>query len=318
MIAPKPHSKFVNPSPRRLPRCRKVTVAAGYVCDEGVILCADTQETIPGYTKTDANKLLAFNTGPGNNAVFAGAGNNAVQIDEAAYSIARKIQEDWPIKDKRLHQSMKECLEELFPRHSYPRAEVEVQLLMAVQSDAGAALFRIADCNFSPVTKNACIGTGVILGNQLLQRHYDNSVLLSDAAVIAIYTLHHVKRWVDGCGGNTDIALVPHHGGKISYMPSTDVDKIEKYCDAYDDALKNLLVQIPRTPKNLKAFDQYIQIAKNQLSMARLAFQDYEDSMREIAAQLGMSYEQFMNAPKAEDFFEYPKRSASHSSEDQP
>jgi 20S proteasome alpha/beta subunit len=46
--------------PKRLPRNRKLTIAAGFVCVDGVILCADTQETISGYTKNETEKIRLF------------------------------------------------------------------------------------------------------------------------------------------------------------------------------------------------------------------------------------------------------------------
>src|ERR1700722_7493702 len=98
---------------------RHVTVAAGYHCDDGVVLCADTQETIPGYTKTDANKLIAFPS-DSLNLVFAGAGNNAVQIDETTYEIAAQIQEKCPAGGADLKVVLRECLHSLFPLPHYP------------------------------------------------------------------------------------------------------------------------------------------------------------------------------------------------------
>jgi len=281
------------PKPRctlRLERLRKMTVAAGYVCNEGVVLCADTQESIPGYTKTAANKLMAFQFDKVT-LVFAGAGNNAVQVDETVYEIARNIEEAAQ-NGVQLRKALRKCLGELFPREHYPRpGGHEVDILMAVQSNTGIELLRIADCNVAPVAKMVCIGSGVVLGAQLLERHYNRKVSLFDAALISLYVLYHVKQWVDGCGGKTDIAIISKADGKMSFMPTDEVEKIEKYCGAYDDAIKGLLTATPRHPKDRAAFDAQVEAAKQRLVSARTAFQDWEDVMREVATQLGKSYE---------------------------
>jgi hypothetical protein len=64
MLLLKCEPSFVRKKPIRLPRSVRMTIAAGFVCKDGVILCADTQETIPGYTKTDAQKLRSFECDP--------------------------------------------------------------------------------------------------------------------------------------------------------------------------------------------------------------------------------------------------------------
>src|SRR5271157_3648330 len=143
---------LLRPKPKRLPRVRRMTIAAGYVCNSGIVLCADTQETIPGFTKTNANKLIAFPC-PTVTLVFAGAGDNATQIDETAYEIAARVIADSPSDGAALRKCFRESLEELFPKAHYPRAHgnVEVDMLMAVKANNHADLYRIADCSIAPV-----------------------------------------------------------------------------------------------------------------------------------------------------------------------
>jgi hypothetical protein len=165
---------------------------------------------------------------------------------------------------------------------------------MAVQSGQDVSLHRILDCNFARVRNWSCIGSGLILGNRLLQHYYNWNTPLFEAAIISIYVLHRVKKSIDGCGGNTDIALIPKVGSRMSYLPSEDVAKMEKYCEAYDQSLKGLLTTVPRHAKNRRAFDADVQSAIDGLLMARTAFQDFEDTMREVAAHLGRNYDEMM------------------------
>jgi 20S proteasome alpha/beta subunit len=282
-----------------------MTIAAGYVCDSGIVLCADTQETIPGYTKNQGKKLLTFQC-PGINLVFAGAGNNATQIDETAYEVAAQIIADEPKTGLEFRKSLRASLKELFPKEHYPRAGgAEVDMLMAVKWKGDASLFRIADCSVAPVTNKVAVGTGVVLALQLLERHYDRTVQIGEAAIICTYVLYHVKNWVDGCGGNTEVALIPKAGDSVAIMPSTEIEKFEQYAQAYDDSLKGLLLAAPRTPNNLPQFNQYLDRARHDLHIARSRFQEWEDTMREVAAHLGMDYEQMMRDAEAgaEAFF---------------
>ena len=313
MIAPRPFR--VHPKPVR--RLRKMTIAAGYVCDSGIVICADTQETIPGYTKNSTHKLMSFQTAD-LNLVFAGSGNNATQIDEATQEIAVKMSVNRPKGENEFRKSLREVLEELFPKAHYPRGGgTEVEILMAVKGNGMEQLYKISDCNVAPVRERAAVGSGVVLALQLLERHYDPSVQINEAAIICIYALHHVKKWVDGCGGNTELIVIPRFG-QVTSMPSSQIQEIEKYCEAYDDAVKNLLIQIPRTPHSLELFDAYILEAKNKLALARLSFQEFEQSMREFAAHMGIPYEDMMRDANESLAKIGIKPSTSHNSEDQP
>jgi hypothetical protein len=178
---------------------------------------------------------------------------------------------------------------------------------MAVQSGQDVSLWRIIDCNFARVRNWSCVGVGGILGNQLLQHYYNWEVSLFEAAIISIYVLYRVKKSTDGCGGNTDIALIPKIGNRMSYMPSEEVAKMEKYCEAHDQALRRLLTAVPIHPKNKPAFENEIREATNGLMVARAAFQEWEDVMREVAIHLGRDYEEMMK--EAEDGAEEIMRS---------
>ena len=52
MMAPRP----LYPKPSRPPRRKAVTIIAGFRSDEGIVICADTQETVEG-TKRNVPKL---------------------------------------------------------------------------------------------------------------------------------------------------------------------------------------------------------------------------------------------------------------------
>src|SRR5262245_23262059 len=108
------------PKPKRLPERKAVTIVGGFRCDEGIVLCADTQETIQG-TRTHTPKLrleprrdFYGNGGEGKDdlmVAFAGAGDGpfidklvdrawedvqlATNIDDAAKSIEGSIKKTY-------------------------------------------------------------------------------------------------------------------------------------------------------------------------------------------------------------------------------
>jgi 20S proteasome alpha/beta subunit len=57
MISPFPKPRIFRPKPRRLQKRRAVTIVAGFKTIDGIVLCADTQETIGGISKRNVPKL---------------------------------------------------------------------------------------------------------------------------------------------------------------------------------------------------------------------------------------------------------------------
>src|SRR5260370_31797210 len=58
-MIPRPLPKYIpRQKPERLPKRRAVTIVAGFRFNTGIILCADTQETIQNYSKTWTPKLV--------------------------------------------------------------------------------------------------------------------------------------------------------------------------------------------------------------------------------------------------------------------
>src|SRR5437660_5043389 len=81
LISPWPTPRPVPcPKPKRLPARNKVAIAAGFVCMDGMILCADTQETITGYTKNSTEKIAKWED---DNFTLAVAGSGDSEIVQA-------------------------------------------------------------------------------------------------------------------------------------------------------------------------------------------------------------------------------------------
>ncbi len=65
------------PKPERLRKRRHVTIAIGILCSDGIILCADSQESVDEYSKISRPKVFELNLlDDGVKAVLAGAGNS--------------------------------------------------------------------------------------------------------------------------------------------------------------------------------------------------------------------------------------------------
>ena len=76
---PQPFQPYPRPPFKRLPRSKYVTIAAGFHCIEGIVLCADTQETVDNYIKRNVPKIAVRPQWTDDKSiprvVFAGAGD---------------------------------------------------------------------------------------------------------------------------------------------------------------------------------------------------------------------------------------------------
>src|SRR5208283_1868618 len=69
---------FPHPQPRPLPRSkltgRRMTIAVGFQCDEGIVLCADTEQTAEPFKQRTRKVVLTSDPEGKHLVAFAGAG----------------------------------------------------------------------------------------------------------------------------------------------------------------------------------------------------------------------------------------------------
>lgn len=259
-MMPKPLPRFVSPKYMRLPRRRKVTIAAGFSCVDGIVLCADTQETIQGYTKTKTEKMNVLYADRCR-VVITGSGDSEIvgTISQRLMSAAiSEFDEDRWYEEDEVRGVMEDVLLEFFRRHLLPYPQIErpfIELLIAVRCSRNRFLYKASGNTLRDLdpartgsSGASAIGSGCLFANSLIERIYSPFLELDDLVTIACYILYQAKRWVDGCGGNTDIYVMTKEGDLG--IRSHDIEAMEKmfaHCDEnYDHLLAYSLN--PNTP----------------------------------------------------------------------
>ena len=135
---PFPHPRsFSSRRPQRLPRSKRLTIAAGFPCKDGLVMCADTQEIIPGYVKTDTEKMRVIE-GTQFNMVFAGAGD-ADLIDMTVQEMEIALTVDKASAEWEIRKSLKTALLDVFNNHILPDTDIlpedRPEMLIALQYD---------------------------------------------------------------------------------------------------------------------------------------------------------------------------------------
>ena len=259
----RPKLVFTKPILSRLPERKYVTIAAGFPCKTGLVICADTQETIAGYVKTDTEKIKLFQAADKKyNVVFTGAGNGDL-IDTAINEMTEALSAEKPEGLVRIAILLKKTMLKLFqdciqPYASFPNDDrPSVTMLIGVQSPRSTALYKAAGTSFSPLHEAECIGYGIALGKSLIKQLFKPEMTIDEAALAALYVLHEAKRWVDGCGGNSDILLLTHDG-QILRMGTEWIISLERHFDEFNQHLTPLRIACADRHKEHDDFDKIL------------------------------------------------------------
>jgi len=258
-----------------------VTIAAGFCCQDGIVLCADTQETIPGYLKSSTQKLFRYELDH-LTASFTGSGDSILidmEVQEIVEAFALKKVSDW-------HQAkneIKSVLAEIFKKRISPYAAFKeeprpnAQLLIALQFDDSALLFRTTGTFVKYVTGAECVGVGDILFYALRDRLYHETYTLAQTSRLAIHILNRVKQNTDGCGGNTDMLLLRSTGRKLAGIPTDDIADLETKFDGFDDAVKKLLLTFPDSTISQDDFEKLIAQFRLDLLSLRSSLLNFDE-----------------------------------------
>jgi 20S proteasome alpha/beta subunit len=213
-----------------------MTIAAAFPCKDGLILCADTQETIPGFVKTDTEKMHTI-VRDTYSLVFTGAGDGPL-VEMTIQEMRDALLRDNPHGEWEIRKTLKTALLDVFNNQIAPDSALLPQqrpdLLIGLQYEAATLLYRAVGTTLYRVYSPECVGSGIILAKSLTAKLFSHDMTLVSASLVAVYILRQAKRWVDGCGGNSDILLLSDWDRRITRIPTSKVEELEKHFDDFD------------------------------------------------------------------------------------
>jgi hypothetical protein len=279
MIHSRPHpSAYPKPKPERLPRRKTVTIAAGLKCLDGIVICADSEETISESAKRQVIKLeLRPATFPDQDdpvAIFTGAGDS-VFIDEVInemWSAAVKTSEKELDKvvqamqtaNRLYHRKIWKIYPPLYSTSDLPDAD----LLFAVWAKDGYGLYEARSVKFRPVKDFATIGCGESLAHYICDPAHKSIARTVKAVTLAIYMLAKVKDHVPGCGGDSRIAILTHTGG-TNMLDTFKTDKIAQHLSLAEGLVNNILLTSADLNVKDEGFKAAVDYYENELITLR-------------------------------------------------
>jgi len=225
-----------------------MTIALGIICDTGIVVAADTEESIPGLMKREQEKIQVLLTRygatlyppggvadvtirfhsdvrspktnpPETDIAVAGAGSSGY-IDALIPRLTSVFQQnEWVTDDIELRTRTEIVIRRFYKEHiipfaAYPPGErPEVEMLLAYQR---AGIRRILVSEKTAVRsvqqgEVVAVGAGAFFAKMLLRPfHLSRGLDLRTAQLLAAYTVFRVKEFIDGCGKYTSMAMIPY------------------------------------------------------------------------------------------------------------
>lgn len=224
-----------------------MTIAAGFVASDGIVLCADTLYT-DGQTKEYRDKIFSWE-GLRTFVGFAVAGHA---------TIGRMVVDD--CRDaldglRRKGLSMSSILATIRPiiKRTYEqyvdtrpleeRAASDFWLLIAISTQAEKfRLYSSVRASLSRIDTFECVGIGRQLGRYIIDPTYHQGMTVDEVALLGVHALASAKERVDGVGGRSQFVAVKD--GFVSPIAPHNFDDADDYILEYRGMTARLLLDI--------------------------------------------------------------------------
>lgn len=226
-----------------------MTIAAGFHCKDGVLLCADTEHSAYALSFHE-NKIFKIETAQ-LKALFSFTGS--MHLAHAAIQKCIHKLKVAKLGTIKTHYDVALIVEQIVnaeyrkhvtatPDHN---TEPAYQLLLAAWCDAseGAAIYSTWHGVIEQAPRYACVGAGLVVGHYLLGPVFTTGMDLDNARILAICTVSAAKEHVDGVGGKTNLLSISH-SGVVTPHEWLDVQPVERVLKTYDINVRYLLFDL--------------------------------------------------------------------------
>lgn len=232
-----------------------MTLIAALPCETGLVICADSQETVGDY-KVSVNKVTPVRCGRWI-VVFGGAGNDSALIDglEDAVRMALSAVDQSPF------DAVKSAVAEFhrveIALHPGDAATKRLEALVCVKDgrddQALPCLFHISGPVVRTVDDSLLIGWDAALYRSVLNRLYRRDMSLSQAVALAIHVFLLAKDTCTWIGGDTRLTVIVSHGA--IQEDTQDTSDIERRLADVNKRLDEILLACPDLTEHPAALD---------------------------------------------------------------
>ena len=203
-----------------------MTIAAGYVASDGVLICADTEhaDDVAKYKKPKAFKLKQH-------LIVTGAGNSHL-LKVATDRLFRTLAQP-PADANAALDIVGDVIYELHERHIFNRYDAAshlrptLSLIVAVRcADGKLTLIKTQDDSAAFGGAYASAGSGSHLFEYWASHFFDRQLDTEAASYLLLFVLREVKHHVPGCGGDSHVWVLNQDTDRWSKSGLVDEDVI--------------------------------------------------------------------------------------------
>jgi len=265
-----------------------MTIAIGLLCNEGLVIAADTEEVLGGFIKTSTEKMRAVEKNE-YKLIITGAGESDF-IDCFCDELEETLDENEPKDIKAIYKILRATQLQYFRNHLSPYSSFpsddrpSLDLLIGLHIKVGGSvpgstlfrtvLFKAIGTVVKRIHKAECVGTGVVLARSLMDQFFDPGLNLNQTGILAAYILRQAKRWGQYCGGNSDITILSNSEKKTSGMPADTIKSLERHFDEFAVALKPVLINCADFSFDHKRFKEILEKFQSDMDVQQLKFFD--------------------------------------------
>jgi hypothetical protein len=253
------------PSPRRdelWVRRRRVTIAAGFRCRNGIVLCTDSEMTYQEALKVNESKMLHYTSSDSPfHFIMTGAGDWDY-VQATFQKVVDRLEGDKGKGTLRLQDALEDTLVEMYGTHiplaPEPRPDLSVLVAAFTPEEPQPVLIKSANTLVIGSIKFECIGIGAVLARYLADSFYADSLSLSQGVSLATYILRIAKNYVPKCGGQTSIATFSD-SAEINFDFDAQVAALESYFSSVESEIGSILFQCPDEDLSDAQFNESLQ-----------------------------------------------------------
>jgi hypothetical protein len=243
MIAP----RLKNPKPKPLARI-PVTICAGILCSDGIVLSADTQESY-GSEKSYVSKLFPCNM-PHARLIVAGSGIGPL-IDYAKDKIFEFSASNPEITKQEFKSCLGDLMNELYENEfrRYPLDQNKAtDLLVAVQLRNEAPFMLVVDSTLVSEATSRVIGIGLM--TPIAAQFQGMGLTCGQAMWACMYMVREAKLRYEGVGGNTQIIGIRNN--EIVTERNWDMPQREQFLGRMEPIMRLLFIaMVPASSDHL-------------------------------------------------------------------
>src|SRR2546423_9710988 len=235
-------------------RSKRVTLIAAFKCDQGVVISADSQETvsIPGQGEYRVRvKKIKPQSGGAYDVVVGGAGDGYL-VDGFARKLVNEIA-GWPpqLDDALIEDKVTSLAVDFHSTHvalaygSQQPKPLDFLLCLKHRNAPGILLCELRDTMFLPVEEYALLGWEEPIYDYEVKWLYRDGLRIAQAALLGIRLFTMAKETSNSVGGNNQLIIVTENG--VEAVDQEKVDMLEESTEKFNNALAQLVLDLPDT-----------------------------------------------------------------------